>query len=142
MKQALVALFAGIVFGIGLALSQMINPNKVLSFLDVTGNWDPSLALVMGGALLVTIIAFNFISKRNRPLFDDKFRLPTRTDIDSPLIIGAILFGLGWGIAGFCPGPALASLGINFLDSFIFIVSMLAGSWLQKYYTTINKPNE
>ena len=132
MKQALAALFAGLIFGIGLALSQMIDPNKVLNFLDVTGHWDPSLALVMGGALLVTSITFKFILKRNHPIFEDKFRLPTRTDVDLKLIIGAMLFGLGWGMAGFCPGPAIASLGLALLDPAIFIVAMIAGFWVQE----------
>lgn len=131
MKQALTALLAGFIFGIGLALSKMIDPNKVLNFLDVTGNWDPSLALVMGGALLVTSVTFKFILKRSHPIFEDKFRLPTRTDIDLKLIIGAMLFGIGWGIAGFCPGPAVASLGLALLDPAIFVISMMVGFWVQ-----------
>ncbi len=132
MKQALVALVAGFIFGLGLALSKMIDPNKVLNFLDVTGNWDPSLALVMGGALLVTSVTFKFILKRNQPIFGDKFKLPTRTDIDFKLIMGAMLFGIGWGIAGFCPGPAIASLGLALLDPAIFVISMMGGFWVQQ----------
>ena len=132
MKQALVALFAGFIFGVGLALSKMIDPNKVLNFLDVTGNWDPSLALVMGGALLVTSVTFKFILKRNQPIFGDRFRLPTRTDIDLKLIMGAMLFGVGWGMAGFCPGPAIASLGLALFDPAIFIISMIVGFWVQQ----------
>ena len=131
MKQNLIALLSGLVFGIGLAFSQMINPNKVLNFLDITGNWDPSLALVMGGALLVTIISFRFISALKAPLFDEKFRLPSRSDIDKPLIIGAMMFGTGWGLVGFCPGPAIASLGTAGVDAFIFVAAMIAGAWLQ-----------
>ncbi|MDQ7090864.1 MAG: YeeE/YedE family protein [Methylococcales bacterium] len=133
MKKNLAALVAGFIFGIGLALSKMIDPNKVLNFLDVTGHWDPSLALVMGGALLVTTISFRLVLKRSQPIFDLKFRIPTRTDIDRPLVIGASLFGIGWGIAGFCPGPALASLGLGLVDPAIFMLAFVTGSWLQGY---------
>ncbi|HIF54287.1 MAG: YeeE/YedE family protein [Methylococcales bacterium] len=134
MKQIIACLFAGLLFGIGLALSSMIDPNKVLNFLDVAGNWDPSLAFVMIGALSVTFIAFHFIPKRAKPIFDDQFSLPTRTDIDKPLIIGAALFGIGWGMAGFCPGPALSTLGIGLLEPGIFVLSMLAGFVVQAYF--------
>jgi uncharacterized membrane protein YedE/YeeE len=132
MRQAITALLAGFIFGIGLALSKMIDPNKVLNFLDVTGNWDPSLALVMGGALLVTSVTFKFILKRSYPVFEDKFKLPTRTDIDLKLIMGAVIFGIGWGMAGFCPGPAIASLGMALLDPVIFVISMVIGFWVQQ----------
>ncbi len=132
MRQALTALLAGVIFGLGLALSKMIDPNKVLNFLDITGNWDPSLAFVMGGALLVTSVSFKFILKRNHPVFEDKFRLPTRTDIDLKLIMGAMIFGIGWGMAGFCPGPAVASLGLAILDPAIFVLSMIVGFWVQR----------
>ncbi|MCK5898838.1 MAG: YeeE/YedE family protein [Methylococcales bacterium] len=131
MKQNLIALVSGLIFGIGLALSKMIDPNKVLNFLDVTGNWDSSLALVMIGALLVTMSCFHFIMKRDTPILEKTFRLPTRTDINTPLIIGAILFGIGWGLAGFCPGPAIASLGLDLLDPVIFVGAMVGGAWLQ-----------
>jgi uncharacterized membrane protein YedE/YeeE len=133
MKQALVALFSGFIFGIGLALSKMIEPNKVLNFLDVTGDWDPSLALVMGGALSVTFITFRLILTKDHPLFESTFKLPTRTEIDKPLIIGAILFGIGWGIAGFCPAPALSNLAINLKDAAIFVLAMMLGFWVQGY---------
>ncbi|MCK5728045.1 MAG: YeeE/YedE family protein [Methylococcales bacterium] len=133
MKVNLMSLLSGLIFGIGLAFSQMINPDKVLNFLDVTGNWDPSLALVMGGALSITTTCFYFIIKRKTPILEQKFRLPTRTDIDKSLIIGAMLFGIGWGMAGFCPGPAIASLGMDLLDPFIFVGAMLAGAWLQGF---------
>jgi uncharacterized membrane protein YedE/YeeE len=131
MKQNLIALFSGLLFGVGLAFSQMMNPNKVLNFLDITGNWDPSLALVMGGALFVTFISFRFITQQKSPLFAPKFSLPTRTDLDKPLIIGAMLFGIGWGLAGFCPGPAIASLGSTGFDAVIFVAAMVSGAWLQ-----------
>jgi len=134
MKKILASLFAGFLFGIGLALSKMIYPEKVLNFLDITGNWDPSLALVMAGALSVTLVAFRIIPQRTAPLFDDKFRLPTRTDIDKPLLIGATLFGIGWGMAGFCPGPAIASLALAGMDIMIFVFSMIAGFFTHSYF--------
>lgn len=137
MNRVLISLVSGFLFGIGLALSQMINPNKVLNFLDVTGNWDPSLALVMGGALSVTFVAFYFISKRAAPIFENKFRLPTRTDIDKPLILGSVLFGIGWGMAGYCPGPAVASLGIGLFDVVILVVAMIAGTIAQRYFASV-----
>jgi len=102
MRLPVSTFIAGLLFGGGLTVSQMVNPEKVISFLDITGNWDPSLAFVMGGALLVTLIGYKFVLKRSGPLFDDKFRLPTRKDIDAPLLIGAALFGIGWGLAGLC----------------------------------------
>ena len=131
MKQTLISLVSGLIFGIGLAFSKMIDPNKVLNFLDVTGNWDPSLAFVMIGALLITTSCFYFIMKRKTPILENKFRLPTRTDINTPLLIGAMLFGMGWGLAGFCPGPAIASLALNLLDPVIFVGAMVIGAWLQ-----------
>jgi hypothetical protein len=133
MKQFFSYFFAGLLFGIGLALSNMIDPNKVVDFLDVTGNWDPSLAFVMIAALSISFIAFNLIPKKASPIFDDKFKLPTRKDIDKPLIVGASIFGIGWGIAGFCPGPALSSLTTGLLDPVIFVLSMLSGFLVHHY---------
>jgi hypothetical protein len=135
MKQVLASMAAGLLFGIGLALSQMIDPDKVLNFLDITGNWDPSLAFVIAGALSVTLITFRIIPQRTSPLFDDKFRLPTRTDIDKPLVIGASLFGIGWGMAGYCPGPAVATLGLNGVDIIIFVFSMIVGFVTHRYFS-------
>ena len=106
----LVSLISGLLFGFGLALSGMVSPGKVIGFLDLTGNWDPSLAFVMGGGVLVTLISFRFILKRSTPLFGGEFKLPTKKDLDKRLVVGAILFGLGWGLGGLCPGPALSSL--------------------------------
>lgn len=133
MKRAVASGFAGVFFGLGLALSQMINPNKVLNFLDVAGNWDPSLALVMGGALFIGIIAFYLIPKRASPLFEETFKLPTRKDIDKPLLIGSAIFGIGWGVAGYCPGPAFATLGSNTLEAILFITAMIAGVLLHDF---------
>ena len=109
MKINLVALLSGIIFGLGLALSQMIDPNKVLNFLDVTGNWDPSLAFVMIGALAVTMLSFRFILKRPTPLLDSGFHVSRQVIINRPLLIGAGIFGIGWGMTGYCPGPAISS---------------------------------
>lgn len=125
MKLSLSTFIAGLIFGAGLTVSQMVNPTKVIAFLDITGDWDPSLAFVMGGALLVTFIGYKFVLKSRTPFFDERFRLPTRKDIDGPLIIGAALFGIGWGLAGLCPGPALASLSFAGQNGLIFVASML-----------------
>lgn len=125
MKLPLSTFLAGLIFGLGLTLSQMVNPEKVISFLDITGDWDPSLAFVMGGALLTTFFGYRFVLKKPSPLFSEKFRLPTRRDIDKPLIIGASLFGVGWGLGGLCPGPALANLTFAGQNGIIFIMSML-----------------
>jgi uncharacterized protein len=127
MTRLLTALVAGLIFGAGIALSGMINPAKVLNFFDFFGTWDPSLAFVMGGALIVTAIGYRFIFKRARPVLDDKFHLPTKTEIDTPLIAGAIVFGVGWGITGFCPGGSLPALGLMKGEAFIFVAAMIAG---------------
>ena len=132
--KALVWVFlSGLLFGLGLTISGMINPAKVIGFLDVTGNWDPSLALVMASGLAVTVPGFHFILKQKRPLFEAKFFLPGKTDIDLRLVSGAVLFGIGWGLAGLCPGPALA--GITSLDSSVlsFVAAMLAGMLLHYF---------
>ena len=135
MSRLLVATVAGLIFGIGLAISEMVNPQKVLGFLDVAGNWDPNLALVMGSALLITGGTFGFILKRPAPLFDTSFHLPTRHDIDTKLLLGAGVFGLGWGIVGLCPGPAIAGLAYGHMDSVWFVQAMFGGFALHR--TTI-----
>ena len=128
MKQIGFALLAGMLFGAGLVVSQMVNPEKVLGFLDVAGNWDPSLALVMVGALCVTTITFQVIlPKRSKPIFDDRFRIPTRTDIDKPLLMGSAIFGIGWGMTGYCPGPVVASISFGFEGPIIMLISIIAG---------------
>ena len=111
---------AGLLFGIGLWLSGMANPRKVLDFLDITGNWDPSLLVVMGGAVMVTLFAF-------RPLIRRKGLVLEKTKIDAPLVLGAALFGIGWGIAGYCPGPALTALSNLTAEVFVFVAAMIAG---------------
>ena len=131
MKQAIAALIAGIIFGLGLAVSQMINPAKVLGFLDVTGRWDPSLAFVMAGALIVTFLGFRLSRGLVSPILAPRFELPTRRDLDRRLIGGAVIFGIGWGLAGFCPGPLFASLAFGMKESLIFAAAMTLGAWLQ-----------
>jgi uncharacterized membrane protein YedE/YeeE len=134
----IVAFIAGLMFALGLVLSGMTQPAKVIGFLDITGKWDPSLAFVMGGALLVTLVAFTLTPREGkRPWFAEKFELPTRKDIDSPLLIGSTLFGIGWGLAGYCPGPAIASVGSLVtagIDIVIFMAAMLAGMFAAGIY--------
>ena len=121
------SLLAGLVFGLGLIVSGMANPAKVLGFLDLAGNWDPSLALVMGGAIGISFFAFLFAQKRSRSLIGADMRLPGGRDIDRRLVVGGLLFGVGWGIAGFCPGPGLVALGMGEVKALIFVASMLTG---------------
>jgi uncharacterized membrane protein YedE/YeeE len=121
------ALGSGVLFGLGLAISQMVNPAKVLAFLDVTGDWDPSLALVMAGAVAVTLVAFRFILKQPRPALAHSFSLPTKTRIDGRLLAGAALFGVGWGLVGLCPGPAVGGLAYLLPESLVFLAALAAG---------------
>ncbi len=126
---------AGFLFSTGLIISGMINPQKVLNFLDVFGAWDPSLAFVMFAAIFVNAIGLRLILRRKSPLFSAKFSIPTRTDINARLIIGAAGFGIGWGIVGFCPGPAVAAVGIAPAKTLIFIAAMLVGMYTAKFWT-------
>ncbi len=130
MKTILSALLAGTVFGVGLTLSGMVDPNKVVNFLDITGNWDPSLMFVLGGAVITTTIAYRFIFAQDKPLFDEDFHLPTLLKIDSKLLSGSIMFGIGWGLIGYCPGPAVASIGFRPEEPLIVVASMLVGMLL------------
>lgn len=129
----ILTLAAGLIFGFGLALSGMTHPEKVLSFLDVTGKWDPSLLFVLGGAVGVTTLSFRFVLKRKSPLFASAFLLPDVQTIDRPLLIGSALFGLGWGISGYCPGPAVALLASPNRELWIFMPALLAGYVLQHH---------
>lgn len=122
----LAAFVAGGLFAVGLVLAGMTQPAKVVAFLDVAGDWDPSLAFVMGGAILVYMPLFRSITKRSGPLLGGGFSLPTRRDVDAPLLLGAAMFGAGWGLAGFCPGPALASTFAS-SDTITFVVAMMVG---------------
>lgn len=117
----------GLVFGIGISISGMANPAKVINFFDVAGSWDPSLAFVMGGALIVTAIGYSLVLRRSTPLMDLRFHLPTRRDLDLPLIAGSATFGVGWGISGFCPGGALPAIGTGRSEVLIFVAALLAG---------------
>lgn len=131
------ALLSGLLFGIGLIVSGMANPAKVIGFLDITRLWDPSLAFVMGGAISVGFFAFRIAARRKRPLCGDKMHLPTANHIDKRLVGGALLFGTGWGLAGICPGPGLVLLGAGFMQGVIFVMAMLAGmllfQWIEGY---------
>ncbi|MFC4725926.1 DUF6691 family protein [Glycocaulis abyssi] len=127
MKAVLSALAAGLVFGLGLIVSGMVNPAKVLNFLDIAGQWDPSLAFVMAGAAGTVFIGYRFVLKRPAPFFADRFNVPTATKLDARLIGGAAMFGVGWGLVGFCPGPALTALGTGAMPVLVFAVAMLAG---------------
>lgn len=127
VARAAAALASGLLFGLGLAVSGMTNPDKVRNFLDVTGAWDPSLLLVMGGAVAVAFVGFRFARRRARPRLDIAFHVSARRDVDAPLAAGAFVFGIGWGLGGFCPGPAVAALAYGSRDAAIFVLAMLAG---------------
>lgn len=131
MGASFAALLSGLLFGAGLVVSQMVNPAKVLGFLDfagiATGAWDPSLAFVMAGALAVTAPGYWLVLHRKAPVAAAAFEIPTRKDIDAKLIAGAAIFGLGWGLAGYCPGPAIAALVFGRLETAVFVVAMVAG---------------
>ena len=133
MMQPLVSLVAGVVFGLGLAVAEMTNPLKVLDFLDLAGHWDPSLAFVMGGAVMLTLAAFRFILRRPVPFYGERFHLPTLTQVDRKLLAGAALFGIGWGLVGYCPGPALATVLSGNSETWLFVPAMLVGGALQRW---------
>jgi uncharacterized membrane protein YedE/YeeE len=133
MLKMLVNLVAGVLFGLGLAVSGMVDPQKVIGFLDVAGHWDPTLAFVMGGALLVAIPAFRLIFRRSRPVLADDFDLPTKDSLDASLLGGAALFGVGWGLSGFCPGPSVTALASGLVPVFAFVAAMIAGMALHKW---------
>lgn len=135
MKQNGIALLSGVLFGLGLGLSQMIDRDRVLGFLDVTGIWDPTLLFVLGGAVGVTLIAFRFVLRMPHPILEASFQLPKRKDIDRKLIIGAAIFGVGWGIAGYCPGPGMTALVLGLWNPVLFVVAMIAGSLTYQWYS-------
>jgi uncharacterized protein len=133
MLKTVVNFFAGALFGLGLTVSGMVDPAKIIGFLDFAGDWDPTLAFVMGGALLITIPAFRLILKRPRPVLADEFDLPTKKDVGSRLLAGSALFGIGWGLAGFCPGPAVTALASGLAPVFAFVAAMVAGMAVYKW---------
>ncbi len=130
--QIFIAFLAGLLMSVGIAVSKMIDPAKVLAFLDISGNWDPSLALVIAGALAVYSIGFWLIRHKPTPLLAEKFQLPTVTRLDKPLLIGAAIFGVGWGLAGYCPGPAISALSAGSTGTLGFVLAMIAGWYLAR----------
>jgi len=134
--QWLAAAASGALFGVGLAISGMTKPAVILGFLDVAGAWNPALLFVLIGAVATTVIAFRFVLRQGKPLFDTRFHLSLAQQIDAPLLLGAAIFGIGWGLAGFCPGPALVALAAGAPLALVFVVAMLAGSQVQRYFAT------
>ncbi|MGV6889019.1 DUF6691 family protein [Rhodophyticola sp. SM2404] len=134
----LISIFAiGLIFGIGISISGMANPAKVINFFDIAGSWDPSLMFVMGGALITTFIGYRLVLPRpTGPIFESKFQLPTATDLDARLIGGSAIFGIGWGIAGFCPGGALPALGTGRSEVFIFVAALIVGIFVARAANT------
>ncbi|MGN0857787.1 MAG: DUF6691 family protein [Stenotrophomonas sp.] len=132
MARVFAALLSGVLFGLGLAISGMTDPNVVIGFLDLFGDFNPALMFVLGGAVGTTLIAFRFVLRRPSPLLASDFQLPTRKDIDARLLIGAGLFGIGWGLAGYCPGPALVSFGALIDTALVFVPVMLFSGWLTR----------
>ena len=129
----IISLVSGIVFGVGLVISEMINPEKVLGFLDLFGNWDPSLAFVMIGALIVSSPLFHIIKNKEKPLFAEKFNYSNNKEVNNRLIVGSALFGAGWGLGGLCPGPAISSIALININSIIFVFAMFFGFYLVKF---------
>ena len=138
MKQNVIALFSGLIFGFGLSLSQMIDRDRVLGFLDLKGDWDPTLLFVLGGAVGVTIIAFRFVLRLPHPILADKFYLPIKRDIDLRLILGAAIFGIGWGISGYCPGPSITALVLGIWNPVLFLIAFMVGSFSYQWYTILS----
>jgi hypothetical protein len=135
MKKYFFIAVSGLLFGFGLSISAMLDRHRILNFLDITGNWDPTLLFVMFSAVLVTVVFFRFILKRKSPVLDNTFRLPARKDIDLPLVIGSAIFGAGWGLAGYCPGPGFAALILGSYNAVLFCLAYITGSLLSKYYS-------
>jgi hypothetical protein len=129
--RAFAALLVGLLFGLGLTISGMIDPAKIIAFLDVFGEWDPSLLVVMAAALAVSFIGYRIVLARAKPVFETSFQLPTRTVIDRPLLIGSALFGAGWGLSGLCPGPAVSAAALGNGEVYVFLIALLAGMFLK-----------
>lgn len=132
MARVFAALLSGVLFGLGLAISGMTDPNVVIGFLDLFGDFNPALMFVLGGAVGTTLVAFRFVLRRPSPLLASDFQLPTRKDIDARLLIGAGLFGIGWGLAGYCPGPAMVSFGALIETALVFVPVMMLSGWLTR----------
>ena len=133
------SLFVGLIFGLGLIIAGMADPAKVLAFLDVTGRWDPSLALVMAGAIIVGIVTYRLAGQRDLSLLGKPMRVPTVEHLDRRLVVGSALFGIGWGLAGICPGPSFVLLGIGVAKGFVFVIAMLAGMALFEFYQHLSQ---
>jgi len=133
--KTLMGYLAGLLFGLGLAIGGMTDPTRVLNFLDVFGDWDPTLMFVLGGAVITTFIGYRLVLRRSQPLFAQTFQLPTRRDLDVKLMSGAALFGIGWGLSGYCPGPAFASFAGLTTPLMAMLLSMIAGWWLAKRFS-------
>lgn len=140
MRNLVPGLIVGIIFGAGLALSDMVNPARVQAFLDVAGDWDPTLMLVMGAALVPSAIAYLIRRRMTRPLLGERFFIPESRMLDRQLLIGAGMFGIGWGLVGFCPGPAVAGLVLGAWQPWLFVVAMLAGMMLHHVFAAIRAP--
>lgn len=125
MTYCIVAFICGLIFGVGLTISNMIDPNKIMNFLDISGNWDPSLILVMISAVMVTGIGFRLVLRRKKPVLAHNFYMPTNNHIDLRLIFGAMLFGVGWGLSGYCPGPGITALVLGTLDPLYFVLGLI-----------------
>ena len=138
--RAAAGLATGLLFGLGLSISGMVNPEKVLAFLDLSGPWDPSLSLVMLAAFLVTWAGYRVVL-RNKPLLDERFHLPVVTQVDGRLLIGAMLFGAGWGLAGYCPGPAVAALASGAEEPVFFLAALIAGGFAASGWTARGRPS-
>ena len=142
MRNPFPALLVGLIFGAGLTLSDMINPARVLAFLDIAGAWDPTLAFVMGGAIVPSAIAYAISRNMSRPLLGGAFFIPENRRLDPPLLLGAALFGIGWGLVGFCPGPAISGLVLGYWQPWLFVAAMLIGMLLHRIATSgLNGPS-
>jgi uncharacterized protein len=141
MKLALSAFVCGLIFAAGIAISGMTNPLNIIGFLDMTGTWRPSLVFVMVGAIFVYSISYFLIRKRSAPVLDKQFHVPTNKHIDNKLITGSMLFGVGWGVSGYCPGPAWTAIGAGAHDAYIFLVFLFAGMWLYKIFENYKTNN-
>lgn len=132
--KVFITFIAGLLFGLGLIISGMTNPAKVIGFLNITGSWDPSLVFVMVGGISIAYSGFRFIKDKKKSFFDDSIQLPKTNNISKELIIGSLLFGFGWAIAGFCPGPALVAFGEGYLEACIFVIAMIAGMVIHDHF--------
>ncbi len=142
MNKVYVSSFiSGLIFAIGLGVAGMMNPDKVQGWLDITGKWDPSLAMVMAGGVLVTFLTYPLILKRKAPVFEKSFAIPSNNKVDKKLLTGAVLFGVGWGIGGLCPGPAIANLSTLNPGIIVFVASMLIGFYLHQVVTSLKRNN-